>query len=351
MAALLAGKTPQERKQIIIAAVLGVVSLFALYMAFGRSLFGGSTTTATVKISPSPTPRNTQTATTSPAAINPSEQIFGYETTPVDYRPGLAYAPDAGRNIFAFYEPPPPCPECPTPPPKPSPTPPIPTPTPIPTPPIQIQAVNPPTVYAGSKGFKLEILANQIPADAKVYMNQKELATTIVSGQKIVADVAAMQIGSPGTAQILIQTPNGVLYSNPAVMQVLAPPKPQVQYIGMISRARHNNDTAYFMSGPAGASPSSSNSTPPFSARLNDVVQSRFRLIDISPREVVFEDVNLGFKHHVPISTLTASPGGGPSGFPGQPQIQIGPDGIPIINGVPQPPRQQQRDIDDGGRP
>ena len=35
----------------------------------------------------------------------------------------------------------------------------------------------------------------------------------------------------------------------------------------------------------------------PISARLNDVVAGRFRLKSISSEEVVFEDVNLGFRH------------------------------------------------------
>src|SRR2546421_5981255 len=120
MAPLFAGKSPQERNKIIAAGALGLVALIALYVAFGHSIFGGSSATATAKATPSPTPRNAPAATnTNTAMPSASEQDFTYTTTPVDYRPGTSYAPDAGRNIFAFYEPPPPCPECPTPPPKP----------------------------------------------------------------------------------------------------------------------------------------------------------------------------------------------------------------------------------------
>ena len=87
----------------------------------------------------------------------------------------------------------------------------------------------------------------------------------------------------------------------------MAPPRPNFQYIGMIARKRYNNDTAYFLE---------NGKTAPFGARLNDVVSGRFRLIDISAGQAVFEDVSLGFKHRVPISKATTT--GGQPFRPGQ---------------------------------
>ena len=106
----LEGKTPTERNKMIAAGILGVVSLLALYMAFGGSFFGGSSTTAvTVKVSPTPR-ANAPLAANRGDNVLPTtaEQNFVYQTTPVVYNPGSAGAPDPGRNIFAFYEPPPP---------------------------------------------------------------------------------------------------------------------------------------------------------------------------------------------------------------------------------------------------
>jgi len=199
-------------------------------------------------------------------------------------------------------------------------------------------------MYAGQKAFKLEVQTAGAPADAKVYFNQAQMPTTVV-GSKLVADIPANAIVQPGNPQVIVQTPDGRQYSNALQFQVVPPPRPQVQYIGMISRARHNNDTAYLVNAAPGASATVLQNAAPYSARLNDIVNTRFRLVEITPAEVTFEDVTLGFKHRVAINkTVTPTTGGGTgpnSGFPQFPnqgipqQITIGPDGIPIVNGVP----------------
>ena len=109
--AFLEGKTATEKKQIIAAGVLGLVALVALYLAFGRSFFGGSSSASTKA---TPTPRVTA-APSSGGDVLPalSEQIKAYESTPIDYQPGGSLAAVPGRNIFAFRDPDPPCPACP----------------------------------------------------------------------------------------------------------------------------------------------------------------------------------------------------------------------------------------------
>jgi hypothetical protein len=330
---LFEGKTPTERNKIIAAGVLGLVALVALYLAFGRS---GSTST-TVKVTTSPTPRSANapvagsTTTTQFTLPTATEQDLIDQSTPVVYRPGVD-ASDAGRNIFAFYEPPPPCPTCPTPI-KPTPTP-IP-PTPAPTPPVQVTFTNPQSAYAGTRGFRLEVNGDRFTPDMRIYYNQVQMPTTFVNAQKLVTELPANLVAQEGPAQVIVQNSDGKLYSNAATFMVQAPPRPTVTYIGMISRARHNNDTAYFMQ---------AGSDKPFAARLNDVVQSRFRVIDISAAEVVFQDVDLPFKHRVQISragtgTSGAAPAGGfPSpgnGFPAGFQ-QFNPTiNSPCVPGIP----------------
>lgn len=215
------------------------------------------------------------------------EQIFGYTTTPVIYNPGSFYAPDAGRNIFAFYEPPPPTPYVTPIPVFKTPTP-VPPPIPVPSPPLFVSSVTPQSVYAGSKAFRMEVNGDKFTPDSVILFNGTPLPTTFISPQKLVADVPTNFISGEGSVQITVATPNGKLFSNTFAFSVQGPPKPQFQYIGMIARKRANNDTAYFQEQDKPA---------PFGARLNDVVAERFRLVSISSSEVVLDDINLGFRH------------------------------------------------------
>lgn len=352
--AVFEGKSTTERNKIIAAAVLGVVALIALYFAFGRSLFGGTTTAKTTTTS-SPTPRPAATPGaphTDPALPTATEQDFVYQTTPVVYQSGDSFAPDPGRNIFAFYEPPPPTPYVPTPVPIVTPKPATPTPTPV----FYAQGITPQNIYAGSQGFRLEVTGDRFTPNAHIYFNQREVPTTYINPQKVVADISANLIAQEGPRQVIVQTPDGTAYSEQRILSVMPPPRPTIQYIGMIGRKRYNNDTAYFIE---------NGKTVPFGARLNDVISGRFRVIDISAAEVVFEDVNLGFKHRVPLSKATTATGGSQPFRPGQndgfqpfgpggvqpncpPGIPCNPQIIPL---QPQPKRTPSKDddVDDDG--
>lgn len=294
---VLEGKSPAERNKLLAAAGLGLFALISLYLAF----FGGSRTPTTAKSSPTPKPSVSPKSGDDKPIPSVDEQDFVYQTTAVDYRPGNSYAPDPGRNIFAFYEPPPPCPTCPTPPP-PTPLPPKPTPTPTPFP-FQIAGVNPGSVYAGSQGFRMEVNGSGFTPDSHIYFNQNQLPTTFVSPEKLAADIPANFITQEGNRQILVQNSDGKLYSEQYMWNVQAPPRPQVQYIGVIGRKRFNNDTAIF---------TEQGKPTPFTARLNDVIGGRFRLINITSNDVTFEDINLGFKHKVAVAK-----GAGPAGANG----------------------------------
>lgn len=319
--------SPADRNKLIAAIVLGALALIALFFAFGPSIGGGSTS---VSVSVSPTPR----AGTSPRSqVGPvtmpsqADQNLGY-MIPVVYSPADLRAPGPRRNIFAFYEPPLPCPDCPTP------LPPTPKPviqTPTPALPFEIYGVSPQSVYAGSKAFRIEVSGDRFTPDAKIFYNNRELPTTFVNSQRLVANVPAEFIANAGQAGVMVRTPDGSKYSLSVFMQIQPPPKPQFQYIGMIARRHGNNDTAYFQE---------PGKQLPTGYRLNDVVSGRFRLVDISAERVVLEDTNLGFRHPVdltrpaPGSAPVTSPGipGRPGGFPGFPQ---NPGAAPVTRGIP----------------
>jgi hypothetical protein len=182
------------------------------------------------------------------------------------------------------------------------------------------------------------------------------MPTTFVNDKKLVTEIPSNMVANPGMAQVIVQNQDGKLYSNMVTFTVQTAPTPQVTYIGMISRARHNNDTAYLTQ--------QGQADKPFGVRLSDIVQGRFRVIDISAAEIVFQDTELGFKHRVQLSRNGASGSSGPSNFPGnQPngtfqQFVPGVSG-PCVPGIPcnpQPrpngtPDPTKKDVDDDDGP
>lgn len=289
----LEGKSPAEKKKIIAAGVLGGLAVLSLLYTFGGAFFGGSKRTVTVNISPTPTataiPNNSQMTA---IPIPNQEQINSqWLVMPIDYKPSAFYAPDAGRNIFAFYEPAAPTPPIPVIDTR-TPTPP---PTPVPTPEANliVSFVTPQTVFAGSKAFRLEVNGDKFTPETFIFWNGSQLPTNFISAQKLTADIPANLIASEGTQRIEVRSNDGKLFAYPTTLMVQAPPKPQMQYVGMIARRSGNNDTAYFQE---------SGKPTPFGARLNDVVGGRFRVVSISSNEVLLEDTSLGFRYKVPLS-------------------------------------------------
>ena len=214
--------------------------------------------------------------------------------------------------------------------------------------------------------ISLEVNGERFTPDVHIYFNQTEFPTTFINAQKLVTDIPANLISAEGSRQIIVQSPDGKAYSTQVMLVVQAPPRPGFKYVGMIGRKRYNNDTAYFLE---------ASKPVPFGARLNDVVGGRFRLINITPQAVTFEDTTLGFKHQIPIEKSTSggsgsSPGAAPgsrgnNGFPGaDPGFQpYNPNAIPqdipgIPNNIPRyvppnptDPKQptNKKDVDDDG--
>lgn len=344
---LFEGKTPTERNKIIAAIVLGVLSLFALYLAFWPS---SKKTTVTASTSPTPKPSPSPGADKKDFEMPSMDaQDLEYSIQMITYNGETQSAPDPGRNIFAFYEPPPPTPYSPTPfiPPT---MPPV---TPAPTPNVLITFVNPQGVYAGTKGFRMEVSGDKFTPEMRIYYLGSEMPTTFISTQQVATNIETNFIAQSGGRIIEVRTPDGKFWSNQFTFNVQEPPRPQFQYIGMIARKRGNNDTAYFQEGK----------NMPFGARLNDVVATRFRLVSISSNEVIFEDTGLGFRHSLRLFRPTPGTGttGGRTGFPAtdsgfspnmpMPVIPDAPQNIPgIPNNIPRAtpnmPANTRRTID-----
>jgi hypothetical protein len=357
MASLFEGKSPAERNKLIAAIVLGALAVIALGYTLSGVFFPPKRTTANTSTSATPTPKNSTGGDVVSDNTLADPNSF-YESMPVDYDPGKFSSRDAGRNIFAFYEPPV---YVPTPfvvvatrTPTPTPTPYIPPPaTPIQYT-VNLGFMNTSSVFAGSKGFRLEVNGDKFTPETAIYFNGSMLPTTFISPQRLTAEISSNLIANAGNIQIDVHSPDGKLFSNPMILAVNAPPRPQFQYIGMIARSRYNNDTAYLME---------QGKQTPTSARLNDTVGGRFKMSSISSAEVVVEDRELGFKYRLALERPKA---GQTSGGKGQPQSNPqNPPGFPpgtfpnyqppqgeipgIPNNIPRyvPPQNQNDSKDD----
>jgi len=197
---------------------------------------------------------------------------------PIEYTPSAYTAPEARRNIFAYYVPPPP------------PVKPVQevTPTPAPPPPLLLASLSPSNVYARSPDFKLEISGDKFTPSTKIYFDGRELPTTFISPQQLSANVAATLIGAPGARNIIVRNADNSLFSNQASLNVAAPPTPNYLYVGIIGEYTRVGDTAIVQD--------RSNKSV-MNVHRGDVLSGRFRVTSISDKELVMMDTTLKIKH------------------------------------------------------
>jgi hypothetical protein len=272
---------PGEKKKLIGAAVLGVVALGVLYWAL-IGFESAPATTARTQPSPAPQTRTTQTGT---RPERPASQEIADLTrfTEIKYEPSSYNAPEAKRNIFAYYEPPPPLQkEVATP-----------TPTPTPTPPVLLASISPVNVYARTADFKLEVTGDKFTPEMKIFVDGRELPTAYKNPQQLSTTVAASFIAAPGQRQIMVRTPDGRLYSNAIAINVADPPKPNYVYVGIIGRPNRVDDVALVQE---------RNARNIINVLRGDILSGRFRVTSISEKELVLTDTTLKIKHTIAMS-------------------------------------------------
>ncbi|HJP94968.1 MAG TPA: hypothetical protein VJ875_23610 [Pyrinomonadaceae bacterium] len=273
---------PGEKKKIIVAAGLGLVAIVFLWWAlFG---FGGGGTSSTARPTVSPTPQRVAQNAGRSANQVVSQEVESFKNyTEVIYQRSSYDAPDARRNIFAYYEPP----KLPV---KVESTP---TPTPTPPPPVLLASVSPSNVYARTADFKLEAAGDKFTPDMRIYVDGRELATSYKGPQQLSATIAASFIANPGVRQVVIRTPDNKLYSNQLPINVAAPPTPNYTYVGIISPQDRVGDTALVQE---------RNNKNIISVYRGDILSGRFRVTSISEKELVLVDTTLKIKHTIPMS-------------------------------------------------
>ncbi len=274
---------PGEKKKLIIAASLGLVAILFLWWTFFG--FGSST-------SPRATAKPTATPGASPqraGGTRPANNQRGNDATTaavldlttireVEFVPSSYNAPEAKRNIFAYYVPP--VIEKPTPKIEEQPTPPPPD--------MLLASVSPANAYARTGDFKLEVAGDKFTGDSRIYVDGRELPTTFISPQQLSTTVPAALIAAPGARQIMVRTQDNRLHSNVVTLSIAAPPLPQYTYVGIISPITRVGDTALVQD--------KANKSI-VGVQRGDLLGNRFRVTSISDKELVLMDATLKIQH------------------------------------------------------
>jgi hypothetical protein len=275
---------PEERKKLIWAIVLGLFAIVFLWW----TLFG---------FGPSPKPVVRNTNSNSNVVSNPrrvgdrstAQTADEIQSAPLEQLRPIVFtnivqsAPEAKRNIFVYYEKPPPAPKVET----------VPSPTPTPTPPLLLAGMQPSNVFARTEDFKMEVSGDKFAAGVRIVVDGRELTTRFISPQQLSTTVPAAMIANPGSRSVMVKSADGSLYSTTLSLNVSAPPTPNFTYVGLIGTRRYS-DTAILQD---------KNNREVLNVQRGDVVGGRFRLTSISEKEVVLVDTQLKIKHPIPFST------------------------------------------------
>lgn len=277
-------RNPNERNKLILAGSLGLVAILFLWWTFFG--FGGSPSTGVVRPAGQPTP----TVGTKDAPSKNAPQLTAQSTeaaqvnlTPIPSVFSPVSAPEAGRNIFAYYVPPVPAPTVVV----------TPTPTPTPEPPVLLASLSPSSVFAKTSEFTLEVSGDKITPQLRVIFDNNELATRYIGPQQLKATVPAALIANPGTPQVMLRSADGKTYSNTSTIIVNEAPKPNYTYIGIIGTRRYI-DTAILQD---------KSNKDTLNVQRGDLLAGRFRVTSISEKEVVVVDSNLKIKHTLAMTT------------------------------------------------
>ena len=272
---------PGEKKKLLFAAVLGLGAILVLWWAifgFGSNTRPPARTTATA----TPGQRNTQTTSRPQQAPVPEVQTLA-SFAPVEYMQSSYNAPEPKRNIFSYYEPPPPAV-------KPVVTP---TPTPEPPPPVLLASISPSNVYARTADFKLEVAGDKFTPAMRIFVDGREMPTTYKGPQQLSTTISASLIAAPGTRSVVVRTPDNSLFSGALPIQVAAPPVPNYNYVGIISPQDRVAEAAWVQD---------KNNKNILTVYRGDILSGRFRVTSISEKELVLTDTSLKIKHTIAMS-------------------------------------------------
>jgi hypothetical protein len=237
----MANRGSAEKNKRLLLAALGVIMLAVfIYEIFlsgpaprprlnAQSTNGGPSLPA-----PASAPVPQQNRPLSSAAQQEAEwQALLSDLTPLNARlisssDGRGAQPGTRGNIFAYYVPPP-----------------TPPPPPPPPPPIQLQAIQPSSLVAGTpRAVILLVTGNKIPADAQIILGGAPRVTKRVGETQLSTDLAPGDYASAGNINVEIKSKsNPAEFSNPIALIVQAAPEPQFIYkgrLGSLNQPQYN---------------------------------------------------------------------------------------------------------------
>jgi hypothetical protein len=302
-------KNPAERKKLILLSALLLVCLFVVVKTFSGSSEKDKKKTT-----------NTKSAATTKTAANASSEEEVVDESFIKQVIFVKNSQDVKapeRNIFSYYVPPP------TPPPTPEPPP-----QPTAPPPLIVSSASPPSVYAQTGDFQLQVSGDKFVSGVNVKFNGNPLPTRFINAQQLSASVPGHLISSEGSYSITVEGGNGKLYSNAITVSVMAPPKPPYSFVGLIGDPRYN-DIAILKKQDGSL----------VSVKRGETI-GEWKVTNITDRAIELTNVNLRVKQSIPYTAPGPSGGGGDGG--GGYQQQYNPSYPPHRMGgqygVPPPP-------------
>jgi hypothetical protein len=289
-------RSANDQKKLFLAIGLGIVAIIALWWVFIG--FGSSQSppvrTAGAPSASTPSPRNAPPSQRAQPEFNP------FDVTPVEVGISRPVVPEPGRNIFAFYVPPP----------VPSPKPP--TPTPPKPPDILVTATSPSSVVAQTEEFSLEVRGDRFTPTVSIMIEGRPFPTRYISPQQLSTTVPASMIANAGSRRIEVKSADGLLFSNQLQLSVTAPPVPNYNFVGIIMKKSNIGDTALLQE---------KSTKEIISAQRGDVIGGRFRVTSISNRELLVVDTSLKIKQKLTFTNEGDKGSGYPLGRP-TPKVQ-----------------------------
>ena len=182
-------QNPAERNKLILLGVLSVAAILLLWWTFFG--FGGGSKPAP-RAAAQPTPPAITRVNPNPASAQPVAELSDLaHLSPINYVDSLVSVPGIKRNIFVYYEPPPPTP----------------TPSFMPTLSdsgslILLAGLSPSNVFADSR--LPEVSGDKFTPAMRVVIDNGELPTAI-SPQQLTTAPASL-IANPGTRQVMVRS-------------------------------------------------------------------------------------------------------------------------------------------------